>query len=232
MEEEALSRGGPTRAMGHMKSPHGPKDQDKVTPGLTSRAPPPPNRYKRHPRHARSGQGDERKLRTGRRRLAACQNRDPALRLGGAVGSHSPGSRSSELQFKTVRLPIKWVGPERRRVSGGPDILQEEWLLASWGNIRVLGKKRMVFIVPNSFSELPQFVCPGREDHNHLFMITQKFNRVRPPVRERWGSTVNETDPWRDKREPPSVRIKMRMGPRGNRRHIGKYTQLLGRGSE
>lgn len=66
------------------------------------------------------------------RRLATCQNRDPALRLGGAVGSHSPGTRSSELQFKTVRLPIKWVGPERRRVSGGADILQKEWLWACW----------------------------------------------------------------------------------------------------
>lgn len=65
-----------------------------------------------------------------------------------------------------------------------------------------VGKNRMVSILPNSFLELPQFVCSGREDHNHLFMITQKFNRMRPPVRERWGSTVNETDPWRDKREP------------------------------
>lgn len=177
-----------------------PTVQDKVTPGHTSRGP--PYRYKRHPRHPRSGQGNERKMRIHRRRLATCQNPGPALRLGGVVGSHSPGSRSSELQFKTVRLPIKWVGPERRRVSGLADILREEWLWASWGIYACENNGWCILIVPNSFLELPQFVCSGREDHNHLFMINQKFNRVRPPVRERWGSTVNETDPWRDKREP------------------------------
>lgn len=188
--------------MSPMPTCNHPTDQDKSHPRAHV-AWPPLTDIKWHPRHARSGQGDERKLRIRGRRLAGCQNRDPAVRLGGVVGFHSPGTRSSELQFKTVRLPIKWVGPGRRRVSGGADILQEEARL--WANLETYacGQKNgwcLLFRIA-SWTSVNLFVL-GAKIIISVFMISQKFIRVRPAVRETRGSTVNETDPWTDKREP------------------------------
>lgn len=80
-----------------------------------------------------------------------------------------------------------------------------------------------------SWSSLDLFVL-GAKIIITLFMITQKSNRLRPLVTERWSSTVNETNPWRDKREPLWVRIKMRMEPRGNGKDIERRHPIARQG--
>lgn len=70
------------------------------------------------------------------------------------------------------------------------------------GNMRVWTKNGwyLLFRIA-SWTSVNLFVL-GAKIIISVFMISQKFIRVRPAVRETRGSTVNETDPWRDKREP------------------------------
>lgn len=177
-----------------------PTVQDKVTPGLTSRGPPLADISGTHAslvlgRETRgsweSAGFDWLPVRIGTQRCGSAALSDPT-----ALGPDHPSCnlKPCDCQLNGSVLSVGRFQAEltscRRNGCVHPveytRVDKNGWCLlfriASWSspNLFVLGAKIIIT----------------------LFMITQKSNRVRPPVTERWSSTVNETNPWRDKREP------------------------------